>query len=290
MKVEEINLRDPFVLAYEGVYYLYGTRGYNCWEQPEDLSTLGFDVYTSKDLQNWSDPIEIFRYTDEFWGDQNFWAPEVHHYQGKFYMFASFTAKNKCRGTQILVSNSPLGPFVPHSEESITPKNWECLDGTLYVDEQNIPHLIFCHEWVQIRDGTICSVELSQDLRERVGEVKELFHASTPSWAEKNAQRFVTDGPCVYKASDNSLCLFWSSLKGTEYVEAISFSENGQLDGKWQHAKELFFSSDGGHGMLFKGFDEEMYFTLHQPNEREKEHPVFIKISEEEILSFKKDK
>lgn len=28
----------------------------------------------------------------------------------------------------------PLGPFIPHSEKQITPKDWECIDGTLYVN------------------------------------------------------------------------------------------------------------------------------------------------------------
>ena len=26
MKTEEVNIRDPYILLHEGVYYLYGTR------------------------------------------------------------------------------------------------------------------------------------------------------------------------------------------------------------------------------------------------------------------------
>ena len=42
MKLEDINIRDPFVLNDGGVYYLYGTRAkdFGC-------HTGGFDVYTS---------------------------------------------------------------------------------------------------------------------------------------------------------------------------------------------------------------------------------------------------
>ena len=42
---QEINIRDPFVLLDNGVYYLYGTRGATCWGKAS-----GFDVYFSGDL------------------------------------------------------------------------------------------------------------------------------------------------------------------------------------------------------------------------------------------------
>ena len=32
IKRTEINIRDPFVLTYNGKYYLYGTRGAECWD------------------------------------------------------------------------------------------------------------------------------------------------------------------------------------------------------------------------------------------------------------------
>ena len=47
MKTKEIHIRDPFVLPWEGKYYLYGTRGATCWGKAD-----GFDVYSSADLEN----------------------------------------------------------------------------------------------------------------------------------------------------------------------------------------------------------------------------------------------
>lgn len=88
MKLSDINLRDPFILPYEGVYYMYGSR---CWHRPQ----LGFDVYTSTDLENWSEPKSIFEVTSDFWGTRDGWAPEVHYYNGKFYLFASFTSEDR---------------------------------------------------------------------------------------------------------------------------------------------------------------------------------------------------
>lgn len=36
MKTSDVNIRDPFVLVYEGKYDLYGTRSATCWG-PEGL-------------------------------------------------------------------------------------------------------------------------------------------------------------------------------------------------------------------------------------------------------------
>lgn len=89
MKNLEINIRDPYVLEVEGVYYLYGTRAKGFGKK-----TGGFDVYTSLDLEEWSGPVECF--DSEKYGlnrDVN-WAPEVHIYKGTYYMFATFTQEN----------------------------------------------------------------------------------------------------------------------------------------------------------------------------------------------------
>lgn len=158
MKNTEINIRDPFVLAENGTYYMYGTRAATCW-----MAATGFDCYVSEDMENWDGPYEVFRKPEDFWADMNCWAPEVHKYQGAYYMFATFKDSSVHGGTAILKSESPLGPFVMHSDRQITPKDWECIDGTFYVSPDGKPYMVFVHEWVQISDGSICAVELNLD-------------------------------------------------------------------------------------------------------------------------------
>ena len=141
MTFSEINIRDPFILLYKDKYYMYGSRvGVQ----------KGFDVYISDDLINWSDAVSVFENYDEFWGDDQFWAPEVYLYNGTFYMFASFKDNKNHRGTAILKSKTPDGKFTEHSKGAVTPKDWSCLDGTLYV-EDNVPYMFFCHEWTQVK-------------------------------------------------------------------------------------------------------------------------------------------
>ena len=102
------------------MYYLYGTRAKHFGQK-----TGGFDVYTSDNLTDWSRPAECFS-SDKFgYNKQVNWAPEVHKYNGKYYMFATFTRKNGLRGTFSLIADSPLGPFKPHSKLPVTPVEWE---------------------------------------------------------------------------------------------------------------------------------------------------------------------
>ena len=148
MKSNDINIRDPFVLCENGKYYLYGTRAKDFGQR-----VGGFDVYISENLTDWSEPVECFNSITYGINRGVNWAPEVHKYKGTYYMFATFTRENGRLGTFALTAQSPLGPFEPHSKDAVTPEEWECLDGTLYISENGTPYLVFCHEHTQIIDG-----------------------------------------------------------------------------------------------------------------------------------------
>lgn len=275
MTFKDINIRDPFVLPYDGKYYLYGTRGATAW-----TAAFGVDVYVSDDLQTWSDPHECFTVTPDFWANKEVWAPEVHIYKDKFYMFVSLRSDTRNRGTQILRSDSPIGPFLPFTDDAITPKEWLALDGTFYTDKKGDPYIVFCHEWVQVTDGEICAMKLSDDLSHPVGEPIILFRASEPFWADKNRDMFVTDGPFMYRTKCGNLLMIWSTFTQTGYVQAVAHSDNGDIDGKWIHEKPLF-EKDGGHGMIFDDFSGEKHLILHSPNDNPLERPVLFNLKEE---------
>jgi len=271
MKSNEIHIRDPFILLEDGTYYLYSA------EVP------GFKVYKSDNLENWSEPVKIFTPDDDFWGMECFWAPEVHKYNGSYYLFSTHKGKNICRGTQIFKSDSPEGPFFPHSNMAVTPHDWECLDGTLYV-EDGIPYMVFCHEWLQVKDGEMCYVQLSSDLKEAVGEPVIMFRASESpciSSFDDNGN-YITDGPFLYKTKKGKLLMIWSSFAKHGYCEAIAYSDNGKLTGNWKHADKLLFEKDGGHGMIFKDKDGRIMLPLHHPNIDGKERLTLFELEEKD--------
>ena len=275
MKITDINIRDPFVLFEKDTYYLYGTRAkdFGC-------KTGGFDVYTSDNLVDWSNPVECFNSNAFGFNREVNWAPEVHKYKDAYYMFATFTRDNGLRGTFALKADSPSGPFVPHSKKALTPDEWECLDGTLYVDKNENPYLIFCHEHTQIIDGTICYVQLSDDLSEAVSEPVTLFSGSSPYYIEEKPQgeHYITDGPFMYRTSNGELLMMWSTFINHQYAQCLAKSDNGEIDGNFLHLPPLI-TNDGGHGMLFNGKDGLM-LTFHTPNQTNFERPTFKKIKD----------
>ncbi|MDD6284756.1 MAG: glycoside hydrolase family 43 protein [Firmicutes bacterium] len=260
MKLSEIYIRDPFILPYDGRYYLFGTPGQYSWAGQD-----GFYCHISDDLENWSEPIHCFEAPDGFWATEHYWAPEVHYYNGRFFMFASFFAKGHMRAVQVLAADKPEGPYEVWSCP-LTPNDWMCLDGTLYV-ENGVPYMIFCHEWVQVSDGEMCIVRLTDDLKGTVGQPRVLFKASQTGWSSpKISGGLVTDGPYMHTCADGRLIMIWSSYDENGYVEAVAYSDNGSVNGEWKHCQKTMSSVNGGHGMIFKTFDGEMLFTMHHPN------------------------
>jgi len=270
MKCSDINIRDPFILFENGTYYLYGTRAVDFGQK-----TGGFDVYESKDLVTWSDPIPCFDSAANGYNRHVNWAPEVHLYQGSYYMFATFTAESGLRGTYILKANDPHGPFTPWSDGPVTPREWECLDGTFYVGKDGTPYMVFCHEHTQIIDGTIEYMPLTPDLRAAAGKPATIFCGSSMPLAGKKpeGEHYVTDGPFLYRTKNGTLLLLWSTCLSTGYAECVARSDNGEIDGRFEHLPPLV-TDDGGHGMLFQK-DGTLLLTFHSPNQTLYERPHF---------------
>ena len=273
LKREDIRIRDPFIVTDKenGCYYMYGTTALH----PDTLRAgTSFSVFKTKDLENFEDPITVVDGEAlGLWATRDFWAPEVHQYRGKFYLFGSVKSDDRSRATLIFVADHPEGPFVPVSEAARTPDGWECLDGTFY-EEDGVPYMVFCHEWLQVKDGEICAIQLTEDLSGTVGEPFMLFHGSdNPGVSPYKAENYVTDGPFLYR-EDGVLRMIWSSFYQGRYLVLEAESEGG-IRGPWKH-KGSRFDFDGGHAMLFFDLSGKRYISLHSPNRANDERAMFF--------------
>lgn len=285
MKTSEINIRDPYILKHEGQYYLYGTRSATCWGLAD-----GFDAYVSEDMENWRGPIEIIHNDGSFWADRNYWAPECHFYKGAFYLFASFKSADKHLGTQILKATAPTGPFLPHSDGPITPSDWECLDGTFYVNQKGTPYMIFSRSFMQEKEGGMYAVELSADLKAPIGSPKTLFQSVQANWAkpvpfakqefDMDGDVYFSDGPFLHRTKTGELLMLWSSWGTCGYAMGIARSDNGEIDGNWTQEETALFAENGGHGMIFTTFEGVLTLVLHYPNDKLAEKPCFCELEE----------
>jgi beta-xylosidase len=285
MKNSEINIRDSFVLVHQDKYYLYGTRGPTTWGLAD-----GFDCYVSSDLENWDGPFEIFHNDGGFWADRNYWAPECHFYRGEFYLLATFNSEDRQMGTQILKSNSPKGPFRVHSDGPVTPDSQECLDGTLYIDSNGVPYMVYSGSFKKNHKGEMFVQQLTRDLRASVGEPRLVFLAADAPWTAPfpkgrevfgiEAPVYFSDGPFLYRTKTGKLLLLWSSFGDAGYSQGVAVSDNDEIDGNWIHEEQPIFTGSG-HGMIFKSLDHSPVLTLHYPNDHLSERPLFMKVVEE---------
>lgn len=293
---EDFFIRDPYVLADKGIYYMYGTR--------YDSS---FDVFTSLDLMVWEKQGQCFVPESDFWGGTtNFWAPEVYKYtyngETAYYMFATFLGSKEVkadtslgmtydnpgvRGTMVLKADSPLGPFKVHSDGILTRPAHDCLDGTLYIDEDGTPYMIYVHEHTcdachkgYVREGKMDYVQLSPDLKTTVGEHKEWFGAK--DYDSDAPVTLLTDGPFVYTVGTQKYLLWTTAENGVDgsYIQlATAFSTIGDVKGPdIKKNSQILYGTDipGGHAMVFTGFDGQTYLLLHTPNSGVVRSKIFV--------------
>ncbi len=281
MKVSEICIRDPFVFVEDDVMYLIGTTPFGFY----GLNGLGFLGFKSTDMVNFEGPYVLFNKPDDFWSDREYWAPELHKIDGKYYIFASFKAEDKCRASHVLVSDTVFGEYKP-LPNPITPGGWECLDATYY-EENGKKYTVFCHEWLQCVDGEMVLAELTDDFCGIKGEPKILFKATDAKWVTEFTMDcfahggYITDGPFLYKLKSGKLLMLWSSFGKDGYAMGMAVSSNG-INGPWEQLDKPLFSQDGGHGMIFD-FKGKTYVSLHYPNGPDTmERPHFYEITETE--------
>ena len=186
-------------------------------------------------------------------------------------MFASFKAEGKCRGTHVLVADAPNGKFLPLSPKPATPPEWECLDGTLYIDNNGVPYMVFSRDWPQIGNGTVYYMRMADDLTHAISEPIKMFSAHDYPFVCKlneNIESYVTDGPFLFRACDGGLLLTWSSFckkHSQGYFVNVMRSDNGEIDGKFE-SLNMLFDEHGGHGMIFRTFDKKLKLIFHSPN------------------------
>jgi len=293
--LESMTMSDPFILAdpVTKMYYMTGSGGV-MWKSPN--------------LKIWEGPYTIAQIDPNSWMGPKpaIWAAELHYYKGRYYYFATFTNKNiivdkvpnrydvQRRASHILMSEKVTGPYKPMNDKIYLPANQSTLDGTFWV-EDGTPYMIYCHEWMQIVDGTMDMIQLSSGLTESVGKPITLFKASDAPWVrEMNSigeitfgmklGGYVTDAPFLFKTQTGKLGMLWSSWGSQRYAQGVAYSASGKLKGPWLQEKEPLVPKNSGHGMLFKTFDGKLLMSLHyqglDPNNPGPRKPMLLEVDD----------
>lgn len=170
---------DPFVLLYEGKYYLYATTS-------EDK---GYIISVSDDLANWQEHGFCLEKKDVL-GEKGFWAPEVMYHNGLFYM--AYTADWHIG---IAVSESPLGPFKQIN------KKWICdklsIDGHFFKDDDGKIYLYYVHQTKTLANQ-IFVAQMNDELDGIIEETERLIINPEEDWEVRERAK-TAEGPFVLK-------------------------------------------------------------------------------------------
>ncbi len=122
---ENYGIGDPFVMRFNGMYYLYCSSRDRC---------NGVRAWKSYDMIDWTQ-CTAEGYEDELTGYvaysneerfQGAFAPEVYYFNGMFYMYSSPASK----GHYVWAADSPEGPF-----QLVTENYGMSIDGSVFIDD-----------------------------------------------------------------------------------------------------------------------------------------------------------
>lgn len=140
---EDYGIGDPYVLRFNGKYYLYcSTKDFR----------KGIKAWSSKDLISWKYEGLV---TDEEISTGAY-APEVVYWNGYFYMYTSPAGK----GHYVLKSENPTGPFTVQTDNFGL-----SIDGSVFIDDDG--KFYFTHAGEQGIVGHEMKDPLTVDLNEK---------------------------------------------------------------------------------------------------------------------------
>ncbi len=245
-----VEFGDPYVIqASDGKFYMYGTGEMAGGYESKD----GFGAYVSDDLINWSSCGQVYTKSENSWGVNCFWAPEVYEMNGRFYMFFSANWKENPNNELemfrigVAVSDSPTGPFIEMSDKPLWDPGYPVIDGNLLFDDDGRVYMYYsrcCYknsvesevaDWAKkeglfdnIEESWVYVVELATTLDSVISEPtlvlnppKEMNNPQSEwesrSVTEKEVNRRWTEGSFILKEGDTYFIMYSANFFGGEH-------------------------------------------------------------------------
>lgn len=272
VQAADMLIRSPFIIV---------NRDRNVYNLMESRMTNGkgaLYVYESTDLKTWTGKGYVFKPGDKYFANKGFSAPKTYLYKGAYYCFVTAGGDNVASGVTILKGGAdPTEAFTPHlkdNQQVVTPAEMAATDGSLYVDGDGTPWLIFARQFERGGAGEVYAMKLSEELDAAADTPIRLVTAAGVRWVaplDAEGKQMPVSAPSVYKdPATGSLILLWSGYStGGKYAIGQSVSDNGKIDGNWTSEREPIFFSDGGSAMVFEDLQGHTKIAYHAPDARE---------------------
>lgn len=262
-KISLVPLGDPFIMLYDNMYYAYGTNA-------ED----GIEVYTSNDLNKWKKEAKLALHKNDTWASRWFWAPEVYHVNGKFYMYFSGDEH-----IGVAVSDSPLGTFKQDDKKPMLDSE-KAIDNSLFIDDDGKAYLFFD----RFNDGlNIWVAELNDDLLSIKTETMHPCIHVSQAWEEVWPR--VNEGPFVIKRNG----LYYMTYSANSYESpfyGIGYATADNIMGEWtKYSENPILQKPGdlvgvGHSATFTDKEGNLRIVFHAHHDTTHIHPRAMYISD----------
>ncbi len=202
---------DPWVIEFNGKYY---------WSQSNNPAQ-SICVWESETPDNPGERHTIWRAPRRGPYSRELWAPEIHHYNGRFYvLFAADDGQNKNHRTYVLVSESddPFSKYELHgpvytgdSEDGESDNHW-AIDSTIFPYKDKF-YLIWSG-WEDDQDVQYLYIApLKDNLTETAGPRVKICHNADYLWErveERLGTRGLAEGPEILEAPNGRIFLTYS--------------------------------------------------------------------------------
>ncbi|MDT0687752.1 family 43 glycosylhydrolase [Autumnicola psychrophila] len=189
---------DPSARVFGDRIYVYPSHDIYCSENNGRKNWFcmpDYHVFSSTDLQEWTDHGMILSQEDVPWGDpdaNSMWAPDAIERNGKYYFYFPTRIKDASAGESgfsigVAIADNPEGPFEPQQEPI---KGVQGIDPNVFIDKDGQAYLY----WSQ---GKIFGAKLKDNMLElasepKVFEVPQKGHIEGPWVFERNGKYYLT--------------------------------------------------------------------------------------------------
>lgn len=237
--IRDVYTADPAPMAAGDTLYLYTTH-----DEDELINgfytMLDWKCYSTKDMVNWTDHGTVFSLKDISWADDRAWAPQCVERNGKYYLYCPVHKKNGGMAIAVGVADTPAGPFTDLGEPLVDEGDWNDIDPTVFIDEDNQAYLYFGNP--ELRYVLLNEDMVSYD--KEVGVVK--IPMTFESFGKGSHMTGTTygEGPWFYRRGDLYYMVYAAFAEGAKN-EHLAYSTSESPTGPWEYGGVLM-TEEGG--------------------------------------------
>lgn len=258
-------VHDPVMIKQGGTYYIFCTGN-------------GISVFSSKDMQNWRKEMPVFANTPEWitrtlpnFRGRSMWAPDIHFYNGMYYLFYAVSAFGKntsCIGLAVnktLDSSSKDFKWEDKGKviQSIPGRDmFNAIDPNLSVDENGNPWLVFGSFWEGMK-----LVKLTNDLTAVAQPEQWYTVARRPrdfGFSDSAAGNAAIEGPFIFqKGKYYYLFVSWDyCCRGEKSDYKVVVGRSEKITGPYLDKTGTRMDKNGGT-LIVEGDNKEWYGAGH---------------------------